>query len=100
MMRKGRFDEIFFIDLPTDAERRVIFSLHLRARLKAGPGAGCAAGRPTSCSAGWCTATEGFSGAEIEQVVISACFDAFNERRGPDRRRPAARDRATPCRCR
>ena len=29
MLRKGRFDEIFFIDLPTDAERRVIFSLHL-----------------------------------------------------------------------
>jgi hypothetical protein len=28
-----------------------------------------------------CSATEGFSGAEIEQVVISACFDAFNERR-------------------
>ena len=40
MMRKGRFDEIFFIDLPTDAERRVIFSLHLKARLKAGPALG------------------------------------------------------------
>ena len=81
MMRKGRFDEIFFIDLPTDAERRVIFSLHLSV----------AAARParrwarwpstTRCSTRWCAATEGFSGAEIEQVVISACFDAFHERR-------------------
>ena len=40
MMRKGRFDEIFFIDLPTDTERRVIFALHLKARLKAGPALG------------------------------------------------------------
>ena len=42
-MRKGRFDEIFFVDLPTDAERTVIFSLHLRARLKAGPALGALA---------------------------------------------------------
>jgi len=80
MMRKGRFDEIFFIDLPTDAERTVIFSLHMRARLRAGPALGALAvdgallGRLVA-------ATEGFSGAEIEQVVIAACFDAFNERR-------------------
>ncbi len=40
MMRKGRFDEIFFIDLPTDTERTVIFRLHLKARLKAGPALG------------------------------------------------------------
>ena len=39
-LRKGRFDEIFFIDLPTDAERTEIFGLHLRARLKAGPALG------------------------------------------------------------
>jgi len=80
MMRKGRFDEIFFIDLPTDAERTVIFELHLKARLKAGPALG-----PLDVSeallASLVSATEGFSGAEIEQVVIAACFDAFNERR-------------------
>ena len=80
MMRKGRFDEIFFIDLPTDVERRVIFTIHLKARLKAGPALG---GLPVTDEllGLLCTETEGFSGAEIEQVVISACFDAFNERR-------------------
>ena len=100
MMRKGRFDEIFFIDLPTDAERRVIFSLHLKARLKAGPALGALPVDRRAARRAWCSATEGFSGAEIEQVVISACFDAFNERRALTARRPAARDRATPSRCR
>ena len=80
MLRKGRFDEIFFIDLPTDAERRVIFRLHLKARLKAGPALGSLAVDDALLDR-LCAATEGFSGAEIEQVVISACFDAFNERR-------------------
>ena len=81
MMRKGRFDEIFFIDLPTDVERRVIFTIHLKARLKAGPALGGLPVTDTSCSVCCAPSTEGFSGAEIEQVVISACFDAFNERR-------------------
>jgi len=80
MMRKGRFDEIFFIDLPTDTERWVIFSLHLKARLKAGPALG-ALPVTDELLGSLCAATEGFSGAEIEQVVIAACFDAFNERR-------------------
>jgi ATP-dependent 26S proteasome regulatory subunit len=80
MMRKGRFDEIFFIDLPTDTERRVIFTLHLKARLKAGPALGSLPITDSLLSS-LVGATEGFSGAEIEQVVISACFDAFNERR-------------------
>ncbi len=79
-LRKGRFDEIFFVDLPTDAERREIFALHLRARLKAGPALGdlpvddAITGRLAGI-------TEGFSGAEIEQAVIAACFDAFDGRR-------------------
>ena len=80
MLRKGRFDEIFFIDLPTDVERRVIFSIHLKARLKAGPALGALAVDEPLLDR-LVQATEGFSGAEIEQVVISACFDAFNERR-------------------
>ena len=80
MMRKGRFDEIFFIDLPTDAERRVIFSLHLASRLQRRSGAGVA-GRHDALLDSLVAATEGFSGAEIEQVVISSCFDAFDERR-------------------
>ena len=93
MMRKGRFDEIFFIDLPTDVERRVIFSHPPQGPAQGRPGARRAGRSTTSCSISLCSATEGFSGAEIEQVVISACFDAFNERRRADRRRPAARDR-------
>jgi len=80
MMRKGRFDEIFFIDLPTDLERTAIFSLHLMGRLKAGPALGSLAVTDELLGA-LVSATEGFSGAEIEQVVIAACFDAFNERR-------------------
>ncbi len=80
MMRKGRFDEIFFIDLPTDAERRVIFSLHIASRLKAGPALGALPVTDALLDS-LVAATEGFSGAEIEQVVISSCFDAFHERR-------------------
>lgn len=79
-LRKGRFDEIFFIDLPTASERTVIFGLHLRARLKAGP----ALGNLTvddAVTGRLAMATEGFSGAEIEQAVIAACFDAFDGRR-------------------
>ncbi|MTD14359.1 AAA family ATPase [Nakamurella sp. YIM 132087] len=79
-MRKGRFDEIFFIDLPTSVERSVIFALHLRARLKAGPALGDLA-VDDALLADLVAATEGFSGAEIEQAVISACFDAFDGRR-------------------
>ncbi len=79
-LRKGRFDEIFFIDLPTTMERREIFGLHISARLKAGPALGGlviddALLDPLVAS------TEGYSGAEIEQVVISASFDAFDGRR-------------------
>ncbi len=79
-LRKGRFDEIFFIDLPTAAERAVIFRLHLTARLAAGPALG-ELRVDEQLLAPLVTATEGFSGAEIEQVVISACFDAFDGRR-------------------
>ncbi|WP_029136080.1 AAA family ATPase [Nakamurella lactea] len=79
-LRKGRFDEIFFIDLPTRSERRDIFRVHLVARLAAGPALGDLQITEPVLDA-LADATEGFSGAEIEQAVISACFDAFNERR-------------------
>lgn len=79
-LRKGRFDEIFFIDLPTDSERTVIFRLHVRARLKAGPALGDL-DVSDALLRDLVDATEGFSGAEIEQAVISACFDAFDGRR-------------------
>jgi SpoVK/Ycf46/Vps4 family AAA+-type ATPase len=79
-LRKGRFDEIFFVDLPTQVERKEIFRVHLRKRLR----------DPEvmrdfqlneevlETLAHW---TEGFVGAEIEQVVIAALFEAFSEQR-------------------
>ncbi len=79
-LRKGRFDEIFFIDLPTTSERRRIFSLHIGARLQAGPALGGLDVDDASLDR-LAALTEGYSGAEIEQAVISACFDAFDGRR-------------------
>lgn len=79
MLRKGRFDEIFFVDLPTKAERKVIFKLHLEKRLKGSiskdfPITDMLLNKLAEI-------TEGFVGAEIEQVVISALFEAFAENR-------------------
>jgi SpoVK/Ycf46/Vps4 family AAA+-type ATPase len=80
-LRKGRFDEIFFVDLPTLAERLPIWQLHLTKRLQPGtPVAELLQVTPDLVQA-MAEATEGFSGAEIEQAVIAACFDAFSERR-------------------
>ena len=84
-LRKGRFDEIFFIDLPTTVERKAIFSLHVRARLAAGPALGGLVVDDELLDR-LAALTEGYSGAEIEQAVVSACFDAF------DGRRPLAAD--------
>lgn len=72
-MRKGRFDEIFFVNLPTEKEREEIFRLHIAARRDIGV-------RGFDCRklAG---ATKGFSGAEIEQVINDAMFTAFSENR-------------------
>jgi ATP-dependent 26S proteasome regulatory subunit len=80
LLRKGRFDEIFFVDLPTRSERMVIFDVHLRKRLKNPQVLGGFRIDPAACErlAGL---TEGFVGAEIEQVVIAALFEAFSERR-------------------
>jgi hypothetical protein len=68
MLRRGRFDELFFVDLPNFDERKHILSIHLKKR-------------------GWkpeqfdiddlATRSEGFSGAELEQIVITAMIDAF-----------------------
>jgi len=72
MLRKGRFDEIFWIDLPNVHERATIFSIHLAKRC-----------RDPGVFDTWKLAedTERFSGAEIEQVVIDALFDAFAQER-------------------
>lgn len=80
LMRKGRFDEIFFVDLPTFHERKDIFMLHLEKRLvhEEAKGSFQLDDRVVQHLS---DLTEGFSGAEIEQVVIGALFEAFSEQR-------------------
>ncbi|HYN87282.1 MAG TPA: AAA family ATPase, partial [Ardenticatenaceae bacterium] len=71
-LRKGRFDEIFFVDLPTRPEREEIWAIHLRKRRRS----------PSRFDLQRLAAeTDGFSGAEIEQVVIASLYDAFDEGR-------------------
>ena len=72
MLRKGRFDEIFFVDLPGDKEREQIFAIHLSKRKRDVASFDLAA---------LSKATDGFSGAEIEQVVVGALFVAFDAER-------------------
>ena len=80
LLRKGRFDEIFFVDLPTPAARRQILSIHLKRR----------GVDPAKLDlAGAIAASEGYSGAELEQGVISALHDAFDAK---DRGEPSTLD--------
>ncbi len=67
LMRKGRMDEIFFVDLPEAEARREIFAIHLHKRDLA---------PETFDLEGLALAAEGFSGAEIEQAVVAACYSA------------------------
>jgi SpoVK/Ycf46/Vps4 family AAA+-type ATPase len=69
MMRKGRFDEIFFVDLPTLPERREIASIHLKRRGR-DPGQF----NPDLIA----EKSEGMTGAEIEQAIVSALFDEYD----------------------
>ncbi|PJI07519.1 MULTISPECIES: AAA family ATPase [Clostridium] len=80
LMRKGRFDEIFFVDLPTKKERMEIFRLHLKKRLK-NPEVASGLEINDELLERLANITEGFVGAEIEQAVISALFEAFYENR-------------------
>ena len=80
LLRKGRFDEIFFVDLPTHRERKEIFKLHLTKRLKDEE----VASKLTvddGLLESLANLTEGFVGAEIEQVVVSALYEAFFNKR-------------------
>lgn len=79
MLRKGRFDEIFFVDLPTINERKIIFTLHLEKRLKGSKSRDFAI--TDDLLNRLANATEGFGGSEIEQAVVSALFEAFAENR-------------------
>lgn len=80
MLRKGRFDEIFFVDLPTAKERKDIFKLHLRKRL-IDPEVSEFIRIDDVLLDPLADTTEGFSGAEIEQIVIAALFEAFSQDR-------------------
>lgn len=69
LLRKGRFDEIFFVDLPSEKERAEIFAIHIRKRKR----------DPANFDLKQLAAASvGFSGAEIEQAIISALYDAFD----------------------
>lgn len=80
ILRKGRFDEVFFVDLPTRREREEIFKLHLKKRLQNPQILGDVQVNDKFCET-LAALTESFSGAEIEQIVISALFEAFSEKR-------------------
>jgi AAA+ superfamily predicted ATPase len=70
LVRKGRFDEIFFVDLPDEAARRELFAIHLRRRGR----------KPEEFDlAALAAATDGFSGAEVEQLVVSGLYSAFSQ---------------------
>jgi SpoVK/Ycf46/Vps4 family AAA+-type ATPase len=69
LLRKGRFDEIFFVDLPSAAVREQILALHLRQRGR-DPGS---FDLPSLA-----LAAQGFSGSELAQAVTSALFAAFH----------------------
>jgi hypothetical protein len=71
LLRKGRLDEIFFVDLPSRAERSEIFRIHLTRR-----------GRDAAAFdlAALADASDQFSGAEIEEAINSALYDAFYAR--------------------
>jgi len=72
LVRKGRFDEVFFVDLPTPQERQEIFRIHLRKRNR----------DPQQFNlATLAMASEGLSGAEIEQAIIAALYEAFDQNR-------------------
>lgn len=70
LLRKGRMDEIFFVDLPTEQERAAILMIHL-ARRRRDP-ARFDLGRVVQL-------TQNFNGAELEEVVVSALYEAFSE---------------------
>lgn len=72
VIRKGRFDQVFFVDLPNDEERKQIFEIHLRRN-----GADPAKFDLVFLAA----ATKGWNGAEIEQAISAARVDAYHEKR-------------------
>jgi ATP-dependent 26S proteasome regulatory subunit len=72
LLRKGRLDEIFFVDLPNHAERAEIFRIHLQKRGRDVANYDVEALADSSIN---------FSGAEIEEAINSALYDAFDAKR-------------------
>ena len=76
LLRRGRFDEIFFLDIPDQRERQEIFKVHIARRGR----------RPQDYDLGQLAdASDGFVGAEIEQAVVDAMFLAFGDSADPGR---------------
>ncbi|MBE9117779.1 AAA family ATPase [Lusitaniella coriacea LEGE 07157] len=71
-LRKGRFDEIFFVDLPNPEERQAIYTIHLGKRRN---------DISRFDLEQLAKMSEGFSGAEIEQAIIAAMYEAFAQER-------------------
>ena len=71
MLRKGRFDDIFFVDLPDLEVRAALFAIHIKKR-----GRDAATFDLQKLAA----ATDGFSGAEIEQAIAAGLYTAFNQK--------------------
>lgn len=71
LLRKGRFDEIFFVDLPDDAERNAIWKIHLGLRKQ--DSVHFDLGKIVSAS-------DGFSGSEIEQAVVAGLYRALHQK--------------------
>ena len=70
LLRKGRFDEIFFVDLPSKSERMDILKIHLEKRKK----------NPENFDLEKLSeATKEFAGSELEEVVVTGLYDAFDE---------------------
>lgn len=75
LLRKGRFDEIFFVDLPNPEEREAILTIHLTLR-KQDP---ARFGLPQIIAA-----CDGFSGAEIEQALVASLYRSLSQKRALD----------------
>jgi SpoVK/Ycf46/Vps4 family AAA+-type ATPase len=86
LVRKGRFDEIFFVDLPTPAARLEIFGIHCKKRN---------VNLAEADMKALAMRSEGFSGAEIEQAVVSALYTAHSSQKPVDARCIAAELDAT-----
>ncbi len=71
LLRKGRFDEVFFVDLPDQQEREAILAIHLKRRELS---------KDKLDLNQLASASEGFSGAELEQLIVSALYQSYAEK--------------------